>query len=99
MLRTASFMVALALLLSGRAGAQQRGTGAGDGSAAPRATYGEQAPAGAVPGGDESRFAPSGDRIRSWSSADVRETRREPAPDLEIAGASPHTPGSPQKQP
>ncbi len=40
-------------------------------------TIGEYRPAGPL------ITRPSGDRIRSWSSADVRETRRQQAPDIE----------------
>ncbi len=64
---------------------------------AARPSYGESAGTGA--GSYEAHEAwRSGDRVRSWSSADVRAARQQQAPDLEWATAQGVAPG-PQARP
>lgn len=62
-----------------------------------RPYYGEEAQAS---GGEPYQAWVSGDRVRSWSSADVRAARQQQAPDLEWATASGHVPSvTPQAAP
>ena len=59
---------------------------------AARPFYGESAEAGAS-GGETHEAWKSGDLVRSWTSADVRASRQQQAPDLEWASARGTAPG------
>jgi hypothetical protein len=58
----------------------------------PSAPLGRRISYGQLPPGAPLFDTPSGDLIRSWSSSDVREARKELAPDVQIVGAPQRAP-------